>query len=282
MPLHDLSYQRFDGERTPPPRRSYAIARAAVAQLLKKRAFLLLLGICWIPAIVRAVMIYISRQFPQSGAFLTVDQTLWQEFLAQQVLLLPVLLVALYVGASAIAGDLASGAFVIYLSKPLTRFDYLAGRALPVAAAILFVTLVPAWALLTVHLSIAEDFTLLADSPLLPLSVAAYSAWLSLLFTLLVLAISSLTRSGRVAGAGFIALALGTKTVFFGALTQLRLREPPVFLSLIDASIDAGHVFFLHPSAGDAPYLSLAAMTLVMAASLAVLRVRLRSAEASS
>ena len=63
-----------------------------------RRSFLLLLAACWIPVIVRSVMMYVARQFPQAGQVITVDAQLWQQFLAQQVLLLPVILVALYTG----------------------------------------------------------------------------------------------------------------------------------------------------------------------------------------
>ena len=282
MPLHDLSYQRFEGTRTSRAERIFAIARSTVMLLVKRRAFLMLLALCWIPVIVRAVLIYVARQFPQAANAITVDAQLWRQFLEQQVILLPVLLIALYTGASAIAADLASGAIVIYLSKPISRLDYCIGKALPVMGALLAVTMIPALALLIVQLSIAEDFSLLKETPLLPVSVLLYSLWISLFFTIVVLAISSLTRSGRVAGAGFVALVLGSKTVFFGALTQLRLNDPPAFLSLMDATVDSGYLFFGNPTAGDAPTISVVSMATVMALSIFILRRRLTAAEVAS
>jgi len=282
MPLHDLSYQRFDGARTSRAERIVAIARTTITQLVKRRAFLMLLSICWIPVIVRAVLIYVSRQFPQVAVAMTVDAQLWRQFLEQQIILLPVLLIALYTGASAIASDFASGAIVIYLSKPISRLDYCIGKALPVMSALLVVTLVPAFALLIVQLSLAEDFALLKESPFLPVSVLLYSLWICLFFTIVVLAVSSLTRSGRVAGAGFFALVLGSKMVFFVALTQLRLNDPPAFLSLMDAPADAGYLFFGNLAGGDAPALSMASMATVMALAILVLRRRLTAAEVAS
>ena len=47
----------------------------------------------------------------------------------------------LYAGAGAISTDLSSGAFVAYLSTPISRVDYLLGKAIPVLGAILVVTL---------------------------------------------------------------------------------------------------------------------------------------------
>ncbi len=282
MPLHDLSYQRFQGGRTQRLARSLAMARMTTLLLLKRRSFLLLLCACWIPVIVRAAQIYIARHVPQASQFVTVDALLWQNFLTQQVEYLPVLLVALYAGAGAISTDLSSGAFVAYLSKPISRVDYFLGKAIPVLGAILAVTLVPALALFAVQLSVANDFGVLETAPLLPLSVIAYSLWMGFYFTVFVLAISCLSRSGRVAGAGFVALVLGSRIVLSGAISRLRLPSPPKFFSMIDATVDSAHVFFGNVSSGDAPYLSIVAMTSLMLLSAIVLQRRLGSAEVAS
>ena len=282
MPLHDLSYQHFDGPRTSRFSRSFALGRSQASLLLKRRAFLFLLTVSWIPFLARVAQIYVNRQFPQAFPFIAVDAGLWQEFLSQQVAFLPVILITLYTGAGAIATDLSTGAFVVYLSKPISRIDYVFGKAMPVLAALLFVTLIPALTLLVVNVFVAEDFELFAATPFLPLSVVVYSGWICLYFTLAVLAISSLTRSMRVAGAGFGAIALGSKIIFVGALSQLRLDQPPAFLSMIDSTVDAGHVFFGNAAAANTPLLSIASMVSMMAVSLAVLRWRLSSAEVSS
>ena len=281
MPLHDLSYQHFDGPRTSRFNRSFALGRSTASLLLKRRAFLFLLTVSWIPFLARVAQIYVARQFPQAFPFITVDAALWQAFLAQQVVFLPVIVVALYIGAGAISTDLSTGAFVVYLSKPISRIDYVVGKAMPVMAALLVVTLVPALTLLVVQVFVAEDFELFALTPFLPLSVVIYSVWICLYFTLTVLAISSLTRSTRVAGAGFGALALGSKVIFVG-LSRLRVVQPPAFLSMIDSTVDSGHLFFGNAASANTPFLSIAAMVSLMLASLAVLRWRLSSAEVSS
>ena len=272
MPLYDLSYRRFEGPRTSRFRRSFALARSAASLLLRRRSFLLLLAVCWIPAVVRAAQIYVARQFPQAPEFFTITPETWREFLGQQVRFLPVVLVSLASGASAIASDFASGAFTIYLSKPISRFDYLLGKAVPVAGAVSAVTLAPALALLLLHLSLAPDFELLSKAPWLPLAVTAYSLFLALYFTLSVLAVSSLCRSGRVAGAGFAALVFGSEIVARTATS--RVFGAPRFLSLNGSAIDAGRWFF-----GDSAVTSLVFMIGVMALSALVLERRLRSIE---
>ena len=273
MPLYDLSYRRFEGPRTSRFRRSFALARSAASLLLRRRSFLLLLAVCWIPAVVRAAQIYVARQFPGAPDFFTITPETWREFLGQQVRFLPVVLMSLATGASAIASDFASGAFTIYLSKPISRFDYLLGKATPVAGAVCAVTLAPALALLLLHLSLAPDFELLSKAPWLPLAVTAYSLFLALYFTLSVLAVSSLCRSGRVAGAGFAALVFGSEIV--ARMATSRVFGASRFLSIYGSPIDAGRWFF-----GDsAAVASLGFMIGVMSLSVLVLDRRLRSGE---
>lgn len=273
MPLYDLSYQRFEGPRTSRFRRSLALARSAASLLLRRRSFLLLLAVCWIPAVVRAAQIYFARQFPQAPEFLTITPDTFREFLGQQVRFLPVVLVTLATGASAIAADFASGAFTITLSKPISRLDYLLGKALPVAAAVSAVTLAPALALLLLHQSLAPDFELLSKAPWLPLAITAYSLLLALYYTLSVLAVSSLCRSGRVAGAGFAALVFGSEMVT--RTLSSRAFGAPRLPSLNGSAIDASFWFF---GASAAPG-TLAFLLAVMVLSAFVLDRRLRSGE---
>ncbi len=273
MPLYDLSYRRYEGPRTSRLRRSFALAGSAASLLLRRRSFLLLLAVCWIPAVVRAAQIYVARQFPGAPEFFTITPDTWRDFLGQQVRFLPVVLVSLATGASAIASDFASGAFTIYLSKPISRFDYLLGKAIPVAAAVCAVTLAPALALLLLHQSLAPDFELLSKAPWLPLAVTAYSLFLALYFTLSVLAVSSLCRSGRVAGAGFAALVFGSEIVARTATS--RAFGARRFPSLNGSAVDAGSWFF--GDSGAVP--SLVFMILVLALSAFVIDRRTRSSE---
>jgi ABC-2 type transport system permease protein len=279
MPLYDLSYRRSRGPRTGRFQKSLALARTSIRLLLRRRSFLLLLAACWIPAVVRAAQIYVARQFPQAPDFFTIDASTWREFLAQQVRFLPVVLVSLYAGAPAIASDVSSGALVLYLSRPFSRVDYLLGKTLPVAAAIAAVTLLPALALLTLQIALAPDLELLAREPLLPLEIVGYSLFLALYFSLAVLAVSSLCRSGRVAGAGFAAIVFGGDILLRAVLVRAG-TTPPRFLSMTGAAIDSGYLFFGGASSGDAPLASALVMALSILASAFLVDRMLRSKEA--
>lgn len=275
MPIYARSYERLERERTSRATRVLALSRAIVSGLLARRVFLALLAASWIPAIVRAVQIYVSHQFPQARDFVSLSASTWLDFLTGQVWLMPVVLVSLYVGAGAIATDLASGAYVLYVSKPISRIDYVLGRALPVLAAVSFVTLVPGLALLGLELGIAPDFGVLRETPWLPFAITGYSLWLASYFTVIVLAVSSLSRSGRVSGVGFAALVLGSETVFKGALARMGLGGASR-LGVLTAAIDSGNIFF---GEGSSSVFSLVVMAAGMAVAIFVLTKRLHSAD---
>ena len=63
----------------------------------------------------------------------------FREFLEQQDFF--VFFVTIYVGAGLIANDRRANALQIYLSKPLMRTEYIAGKAAVLFAFLLFVTL---------------------------------------------------------------------------------------------------------------------------------------------
>ncbi len=283
MPLYDVSYHRFEGERQSHLVRCWALARAQIRILMKQRRFLFLLAVSWIPAIVRAGQIYAVKQFPQAAEFIEVSPRLWQSFLSMQISpLLLLIFVVLYAGSGSIATDLRTGAIVLYLSRPISRMGYVLGKFLPVFLSSLAITLLPGLGLLLFQILLVGDLSLLREAPWLPLSILAYSLLVATYFSLIVLAVSSLSRSARLAAAGFVLLILGSHFLY-GMASRLSFGDAPPFLSLIETAVDAANLFFGVPSGRyGAPLLSLLAMGVLMAASLFVLDRRLRSKEVSA
>ena len=79
----------------------------------------------WFPFFVRAVQIYAAANLPQA-AFLAPTPETFRQFLEQQQTF--VFFVTVYVGAGLIANDRRANALQIYLSKPLTRAEYVFGK----------------------------------------------------------------------------------------------------------------------------------------------------------
>ncbi len=67
MPIHDQSYRHFEGAKAPPGRAWLVIAKAGIMTMIRKRLFLGLLVVSWLPFVVRAVQIYFTDQLPAGG-----------------------------------------------------------------------------------------------------------------------------------------------------------------------------------------------------------------------
>src|SRR5678815_5410954 len=156
MPIHDQGYRRYGGTRAPRGQAWSVITRAGLRTMLAKRMFLGLLLVAWFPFFVRAVQIYAAANMPQA-AFLKPTAETFRQFLDQQSIF--VFFVTVYVGAGLIANDRRANALQIYLSKPLTRAEYVFGKLAVLMTFLLSVTFVPAILLLFVQAAFAGNLT---------------------------------------------------------------------------------------------------------------------------
>src|SRR5215217_5543368 len=173
MPIHDQGYRRYTGERAPRGRAWTVIARTGIRARLGQRAFLGLLLVAWAPFFVRAVQIYAAANLPQA-AFLAPTPEMFRQFLEQQEIF--VFFVTVYVGAGLIANDRRANALQIYLSKPLTRAEYVFGKLAILMTFLLLVTWLPAIVLLIVQISFAGNFTFFRNNLFLFPAITVFSA----------------------------------------------------------------------------------------------------------
>src|SRR5713101_1550988 len=141
MPIHDQGYRRYAGRKIGHGHAWTVIAKAGLRGMLAKRAFLGLLLVAWVPFFVRVVQIYAAANVPQAK-FLAPSAEMFHDFLEQQGTF--VFFITVYVGAGLIASDRRANALQIYLSKPLTRSEYVAGKLTILITFLLLVTWVTA------------------------------------------------------------------------------------------------------------------------------------------
>lgn len=212
MPIHDQSYRRYTGVRAALGRSWTVIAWAGIRSMLRKRMFMGLLILGWIQFLVQAVRIYIVTNYPQAGQFLTVDAKMFRDFLETQDFF--VFVVTIYAGAGLIANDRRANALQIYLSKPLMRAEYIAGKAAILFTFIMFVTWLPAILLLLLQLMFSGSFTFLKDNLYLFPAITVGAALQALLATLTMLALSSLSNSSRYVGILYAGVIFFTAAVY--------------------------------------------------------------------
>ena len=276
MPIHDQSYRRYGGRREALGRAWTVIAWSGIRSMIGKRMFLALLIFAWIPFIVRAVQIYIAANFPQATMLAPTAET-FRQFVEQQGVF--VFFVTIYVGAGLIANDRRANALQIYLSKPLMRIEYIAGKLAVLAAFLLLVTWVPGMLLLLLQVVFAGSFAFLrANLYLFPaLTLAALIQVILASFTML--ALSSLSNSSRYvailyAGAIFFTAAM------FGALTAITGSTAVSWISLSANVEQVVDVVFRMTPRYDTPWaVSLLVIVGLVALSISVLERRVRGVE---
>ena len=146
-PIHDQGYRRYGGVRTPAGRAWSVIAKAGIRTLIRNARSSASCCLSWVPFLVRAVQIYAATNLPQAS-FLTPDAKMFRQFLEQQEVFL--FFITVYAGSGLIANDRRANALQIYLSKPLTRMEYIFGKMAILMAFLLLVTWVPAVLLLII------------------------------------------------------------------------------------------------------------------------------------
>ena len=114
--------------------------------------------------VVQAVRLYISANFAQLALLAPTAET-FRQFLEQQDFF--VFVITIYVGAGLIANDRRANALQIYLSKPLTRAEYVLGKLAILMSFLALVTWLPAIVLLIVQIAFAGNFTFFATNAFL-------------------------------------------------------------------------------------------------------------------
>ena len=126
MPIYEQSYRRYEARAPLRQVRFWPITREALRWCSRSGPS----WACWpwpvLPFIVRVVQVYVVTRSRRPGACCPWTGALFGEFLNQQVGF--TLLLTIFGGAGLIANDLRTGAILVYLSRPLTRRDYVLGK----------------------------------------------------------------------------------------------------------------------------------------------------------
>jgi ABC-2 type transport system permease protein len=277
MPIHDQSYRRYRGGKTTPGRAWTVIARAGIRNMLRKRAFMGVLIFAWLPFVVRAVQIYVASNFPQTATILAPDAKTFRDFLEQQDFF--VFIVTIYVGAGLIANDRRANALQIYLSKPLMRSEYIAGKAAILFVFLLFVTWVPGILLLFLQVMFKGSFDFMRANLFLFPAITVASFLQALLATFTMLALSSLSKSSRYVGILYAGIVFFTAAIY-GVMYAITGNSSLSWLSVSSSITQLGDVIFRLKPRYLTPWpVSLTVVLGLVVLSISVLERRVRGVE---
>ena len=277
MPIHDQSYRRYGGTKRRPGSAWSVIALAGIHAMLARRRFLALLLFAWIPFLVRAVQIYIAANVPQASTFLELSAGTYREFLDQQGLF--VFFVTIWVGAGLIANDRRAHVLQVYLSKPLTRAEYVVGKLAVLMAFLLLVTWAPAMLLLVVQVLFQGSFEFVRTNLFLVPAITLFAFVQVLLAAFTMLALSSLSTSARYVAVLYAGAVLFTEAVY-GVLHVIFGGTRLAWISFQANVAQVGDVVFRQPPRYDVPWIvSLVVIAGLIVLSISVLERRVRGVE---
>jgi ABC-2 type transport system permease protein len=276
MPIHDQGYRRYKGTRTPRGHAWAVITTAGLRTFFSRRVFIGLLLFSWLPFIVRTVQFYAAANFPQMAAIAPTAET-FRQFLDQQRPF--VFFVSVYVGAGLIANDRRANALQIYLSKPLTRAEYVLGKMTILMTFLLMVTWLPALVLLLAQVSFAGNFRFVLENLYLIPAITLFSFVQAVMVSAAMLALSSLSNNSRFVGILYAGLIFFS-AAFFGVMRAVTTDSALSWLSFGDNLAQLGDAMFRVPLRYSTPWpVSLTMVVAVLLLSAVVLERRVRGVE---
>jgi ABC-2 type transport system permease protein len=276
VPIHDQGYRRYGGARDAVGRAWQVIARGGVRSVLSRRWLMGLLLLAWAPFLVQAVRIYVAANVPQAG-FLAPKAEMFRQFLDFQGVF--VFFVTVFVGAGLIANDRRANALQVYLSKPLTRAEYISGKLAILFLFLIFVTWVPAIGLLIVEVLFAGSFTFIRQNVFLFPAITLFSILQVLMASTTMLALSSLSKSSRFVGVMYAGLMFFTGALF-NTIRGITRSSSLAWLSPNAALEQIGDAIFRLPPRYDLPVAAaFATVVILIALSMFVLERQVRGVE---
>jgi ABC-2 type transport system permease protein len=253
MPVYDLNYQTWSGQRRGPLFRWLAIPRFTLMEFFGNRTFIWLFTIAWLQFILRLVVIYLEVNtdflklipFPLATIF-PIDANFFKRMIDYQI---PFCFIfAFFIGSGLISRDLTHNAIVLFASKPISRWEYLIGKFSIPFLLFMLITWFQSAMLFAIQTAITP-----ANNPwrlyfwdryaIILGSITAYSLVIAISLSLLIMAASSLTRNNRYASMTFVIYVIGTLVVG-GVLGQMLNNKNFWAVSLFDAGLTLGYYLF--------------------------------------
>jgi len=216
MPVYDRGYTPWERSADRAYPAWWVIAKRGVAEPLRKRWLMLLLIAAWVPAIVKAVMIYVKLRAGNladllGGGWSSIDAGGFLTFIEGQRFFVFVLLAI--IGAGLIANDRRDNGLSLYFSRPLGLKAYVGGKGLVIMFFYGTVTLLPVYGLCLFAYLIAPDAAGLNLLLLTPLRATLYFVLSGASISLVLLAFSSLGKRSIFVMVWWAILVSGTETI---------------------------------------------------------------------
>lgn len=223
QPIADLSYRDYDGPHLPVQACWRPIMRFALAKAFRNKWYWIMMVLAsWFYFAIIAVLNFVERfMVAQDPRALTNVLRVFGDLNDLPVLgftfaQLPIMIITIMLGSGIIAHDRRSNALLVYLSKPVTAWNYVLGKFLGLFIPVLAAMAGPGLLFLFISLLSYQRYGFAATpEPFLKMSVVYVVA--ALFYSSLMLGFGAITKQGRIAGSAYAGLYLVTG--FFTVLT---------------------------------------------------------------
>lgn len=252
MAVYERAYRGYSGPLTPAWSRFLIIPRYVYRQVFGSKLFTVFFTACFVPPVGFAVLIYLNHNLSAlaaldipEGALRAIIPKLFGSFVAGQSFL--AFLLALLVGPALVSPDLANNGLALYLCRPFSRTEYVAGKMAVLVFLLSVITWVPGIVLFALQSGLQGGGWMGEHMRIAGTIVFGFALWI-LVLSLLTLAASAWVKRKFLAGA--LVFGVFFVSAAFGAAINATFRTHYGFL------IDLGGLIstvFARLFGGDAP-----------------------------
>lgn len=229
-PIADLSYRHYDGPLHSRANRWWVITLAAIRPSFRKWWFWVLVLMATGPYLMMGFMLYLQTRFGVEDLNPFLQAAPGQRFAAifhkaYESGLFWVAILALTVGAPSIAADNRTNALQIYLSKPITKLDYILGKLASVMVVVGAAVLIPSTLLYLYCLLSHWSEGFLRNEPWLFVKILGVATATALLFSCVFVGISAWCRSTMMAAAVSAGIWFATQIGAYALWVILYFRQ---------------------------------------------------------
>ncbi len=247
MAVYERTYKRYKGALTPQWTRFLVLPRYAYEEVAKSKLFTIFFVLCLLPPVIQAGRIYLYHNaakifsaVPAAAEFFSQFMSINAEFFGIVMAMQSGLafIVALFIGPGLVSKDLANNGLPLYLSRPISRTEYVLGKFAVLGILLSVITWIPGlflYALQSIYAGWGWAFqnTRFAASILI-----GSAAWICTI-SLLALAVSAWVRWRPVAGFVMFMVFLGGG--FFGLMINALFRTD--WGSMINLGVVIGRIW---------------------------------------
>jgi ABC-2 type transport system permease protein len=221
MAVYKRTYAAYQGPTTPRWSRFLILTRYSASAVFQSRIIIGLYAICFFVPLLMIAFLYLNHNtrlltlaHVRADHILTVDGHFFMTLMSIQGSL--AFLMTAFIGPGLVSPDLTNNALPLYFCRPLSRSEYVLGRACVILYLLSFVTWVPGLLVFGVETSLSGS-TWASEHYQYATGILVGSwLWISIL-TLMALALSAWVRWRVVAGGLLLGVMFAT-TAFAGAI----------------------------------------------------------------